>query len=41
MDTKMYRSMMVQMLIGDVKSFEPHFELVDEKFPWTRVYRAK
>jgi dolichyl-diphosphooligosaccharide--protein glycosyltransferase len=41
MDTKMYRSMMVQMLIGDAKLFEPHFELVDDKFPWTRVYRAK
>lgn len=41
MDSKMYKSMMVQMLIGDTKSFEPHFELVDDKFPWTRVYRAK
>ncbi|MBU4524545.1 MAG: hypothetical protein KUA37_13510 [Desulfomicrobium sp.] len=41
MDSKMYRSMMVQMLIGNTKSFEPHFELVDDKFPWTRVYRAK
>ena len=41
MDSKMYRSMMVQMLIADPKSFEPHFELVDDKFPWTRVYRAK
>lgn len=41
MDSKMYSSMMVQMLIGDTKSFEPHFELVDDKFPWTRVYRAQ
>ena len=41
MDSKMYRSMMVQMLIADPKSFEPYFELVDDKFPWTRVYRAK
>jgi len=41
MDSKMYKSMMVQMLIGDTKYFEPHFELVDDKFPWTRVYRAK
>jgi dolichyl-diphosphooligosaccharide--protein glycosyltransferase len=41
MDSKLYNSMMVQMLIGDTKSFEPHFELVDDKYPWTRVYRAK
>ncbi len=41
MDSKMYRSMMVQMLIADPKSFEPHFELVGDKFPWTRVYLAK
>lgn len=41
MDSEMYRSMMVQMLIADPKSFEPHFELVDDKFPWTRVYLAK
>jgi dolichyl-diphosphooligosaccharide--protein glycosyltransferase len=41
MDSKMYSSMMVQMLIADPESFEPHFELVDDKFPWTRVYLAK
>jgi dolichyl-diphosphooligosaccharide--protein glycosyltransferase len=41
MDTKMYGSMMVQLLIADARSFEPYFELVDDKYPWTRVYRAK
>jgi dolichyl-diphosphooligosaccharide--protein glycosyltransferase len=41
MDSKMYGSMMVQMLIADAQSFEPYFELVDDKYPWTRVYRAK
>ncbi|WP_156902618.1 STT3 domain-containing protein [Desulfomicrobium escambiense] len=41
MDSKMYRSMMIQMLIADPRSFEPHFELVDDRFPWARVYRAR
>ena len=41
MDSKMYRSMMIQMLIADPRSFEPHFDLVDDRFPWARVYRAR
>jgi dolichyl-diphosphooligosaccharide--protein glycosyltransferase len=40
-DARMYRSMMVQMLIADPASFEPYFELVDDRYPWTRVYKAK
>lgn len=40
-DTRMYRSMMVQMLIADPSSFEPYFELVDDRYPWARVYKAK
>lgn len=40
-DARMYRSMMVQMLIADPASFEPYFELIDDKYPWTRVYKAK
>ena len=41
MDPKMYKSMMVQMLINDPQSFEPYFELVNDKYPWARVYKVK
>lgn len=41
MDSDMYGSMMIQMLIADPRSFEPHFELVDDRFPWARAYRAR
>lgn len=41
MDAKMYKSMMIQMLIADPRSFAPHFELVEDGYPWTRVYKAR
>ncbi|MDY0274327.1 MAG: hypothetical protein RBR42_02675 [Desulfomicrobium sp.] len=40
MEKKMYDSLMVQMLIADPDSFNPHFELVDDLYPWVRVYKA-
>ena len=40
MEKKMYDSMMIQMLINDPDSFEPYFELVDDLYPWVRVYKA-
>jgi dolichyl-diphosphooligosaccharide--protein glycosyltransferase len=41
MDSKMYNSMMVQMLIKDPKEFKEHFELVVDHFPWNRAYVVK
>jgi len=40
MEKKMYDSLMVQMLIADPDSFNPHFALVDDLYPWVRVYKA-
>lgn len=33
--------MAVRMLIDDPDSFDEHFELVTERFPAARVYRAR
>ncbi len=41
MDEKIYKSMMVQMLIRDPKKFEQDFELVVDKYPWNRAYRVQ
>ncbi len=41
MDRSVYESMMVQMLLGDPKEFDPYFELVVDNTPWCRVYRAR
>lgn len=38
MDTKIYQSMMIQMLIAPPKNFEPFFKLQIDHFPWTRAY---
>ena len=38
MDAKIYRSMMIQMLIAPPKQFEPYFKLQIDHFPWTRAY---
>ncbi|WP_462326066.1 STT3 domain-containing protein [Desulfoplanes sp.] len=40
MDNKIYRSMMVQMLIGPPARFAPYFDIAVNHFPWTRAYRA-
>jgi len=41
MDAKMYRSMMVQMLIRPPQDFADDFTLVVEKYPWARAYKVK
>ena len=41
MDAKMYRSMMVQMLIRPPQDFAEDFTLVVDKFPWARAYKVK
>jgi dolichyl-diphosphooligosaccharide--protein glycosyltransferase len=41
MDGKIYDSMMVRMLLDEPAKFEEHFELVMDRAPWVRVYRAK
>jgi len=33
--------MAVQMLIGDPSEFEPHIELVSDRFPGARIYRVR
>jgi dolichyl-diphosphooligosaccharide--protein glycosyltransferase len=40
MDAKMYRSMMVQMLLGSALDFADDFTLVVDKFPWVRAYKV-
>jgi dolichyl-diphosphooligosaccharide--protein glycosyltransferase len=40
MNPKIYNSMMIQMLIGDPQDFAPHFELVEDNYPWVRAYKA-
>ncbi len=41
MDAKIYKSMMIQMLISDPDDFSDHFELVSDHYPWARAYRVK
>jgi len=41
MNSELYNSLMVQMLIGEPERFKKHFELVVDNFPWNRVYRVK
>ena len=41
MDSKMYRSMMVQMLIAPPENFAEDFELVVDRYPWVRAYKVK
>lgn len=41
MNSEMYRSLMVQMLIEDPKTFNTCFELVVDKAPLLRVYKVK
>jgi dolichyl-diphosphooligosaccharide--protein glycosyltransferase len=41
MDTKIYRSMLVQMLIAPPSHFAPHFTLEVDHFPWARAYRVE
>ena len=41
MDGKAYRSMAIQLLVGDPGEFSEHFELVEQAVPGVRVYRAK
>lgn len=41
MDSKIYNSMMVQMLIAEPEKFNDHFELVVDHYPWNRAYRVK
>jgi dolichyl-diphosphooligosaccharide--protein glycosyltransferase len=41
MDGKIYDSMMIRMLLDDPSQFSDHFELVMDRAPWVRVYRAK
>ncbi len=41
MDTKIYRSMMIQMLIAPPEQFEPYFKLSVDHYPWARAYRVE
>jgi dolichyl-diphosphooligosaccharide--protein glycosyltransferase len=41
MDSKIYRSMLVQMLIAPPEHFAPHFTLEVDHFPWARAYRVE
>ena len=41
MDQKMYRSMMVQMLISPPGNFAEDFTLVIDRYPWVRAYKVK
>ena len=41
MDAKMYKSMMVQMLIRPPQDFAADFTLVVDKYPWARAYKVK
>jgi dolichyl-diphosphooligosaccharide--protein glycosyltransferase len=41
MDVKMYRSMMVQMLLRPGSDFEDEFSLVVDNFPWARAYKVR
>ncbi len=41
MDSRIYNSVMVQMLIKDPSEHQEHFELVVDRWPWARAYRVK
>lgn len=41
MDSRIYKSLMVQMLIADPNKFNDNFELVVDHYPWNRAYRLK
>lgn len=41
MDAKMYRTMMVQMLLRPATDFEGEFSLVVDNFPWARAYKVR
>lgn len=41
MDSTIYNSLMVQMLLKNPKLFEPYFELVIDKSPWVRIYKVR
>lgn len=41
MDAKIYRSMMVQMLLRPASDFEGEFSLVVDNFPWARAYKVR
>ncbi|SFJ05811.1 dolichyl-diphosphooligosaccharide--protein glycosyltransferase [Desulfomicrobium apsheronum] len=41
MDAKMYRSMMVQMLLRPASDFAEEFTLVVDNSPWTRTYKVR
>lgn len=41
METALYRTMAVQMLLADPGRFDEHFELVSDRFPAARVYRVR
>jgi dolichyl-diphosphooligosaccharide--protein glycosyltransferase len=41
MDTTIYRSMMIQMLISPPEQFEPFFALTVDNYPWARAYKVK
>jgi dolichyl-diphosphooligosaccharide--protein glycosyltransferase len=41
MDAKMYRSMMVQMLLRPASDFSDEFSLVVDNSPWARAYRVR
>lgn len=40
MDTKIYRSMMIQMLISPSERFAPYFKLAVDHYPWARAYEV-
>jgi dolichyl-diphosphooligosaccharide--protein glycosyltransferase len=40
MDAKMYRSMMVQMLLRPASDFAEEFTLVVDNSPWVRAYKV-
>ncbi|WP_461834319.1 hypothetical protein [Desulfothermus sp.] len=41
MDSTIYFSNMIQMLLKDPSPFKPHFRLLVDHCPWTRVYKVK
>lgn len=41
MDAKMYRSMMVQMLLRPATDFEGEFSIVVDNYPWARAYKVR
>ncbi|MDK2873751.1 MAG: undecaprenyl-diphosphooligosaccharide---protein glycotransferase [Desulfomicrobiaceae bacterium] len=40
-DNRAFGSMMVQLLIGDPAAAAPYLELVEDRYPWVRVYRVR